>query len=231
MRLATKWALALAVALLGVAILWKLSFLFSSPEEWVGRMNAWTAAQGSLGMIVFALVTGVSVVFFFPGSIVMTAAGATFGLLRGFLIAQVAATLGAGLAFLVSRHVARSRVERWVAKKPAFAAVDHAIGSEGWKIVLLTRCCPLFPYIFQNYAYGLTRVSFRHYALGSFLGLLPATLIFAYLGSLGRSGAEAAAGQASPLELSLRVLGLVATIIVSVYITRISRRALKSAGI
>jgi uncharacterized membrane protein YdjX (TVP38/TMEM64 family) len=180
----------------------------------------------------FALASGLSVVVFFPGSVVMTAAGAVFGLTRGFLTAQAGATLGAGLAFLVSRYLARRRVERWVSSKPAFAAVDEAIGSEGWKIVLLTRCCPLFPYIFQNYAFGLTRVSFGHYALGSFLGLVPTTLAFAYLGSLGRSGAEAASGnRSSTLELVLRGFGLLATIAVSVYLARLSRRALAKAGV
>src|SRR3990170_4202292 len=162
-------------------------------------------------MALFALASGLSVVFFFP--------------------AQAGATLGAGLAFLVSRYLARRRVERWVSSKPAFAAVDEAIGSEGWKIVLLTRCCPLFPYIFQNYAFGLTRVSFGHYALGSFLGLVPTTLAFAYLGSLGRSGAEAASGSASTLDLVLRGFGLLATVAVSVYLARLSRRALAKAGV
>ncbi len=189
------------------------------------------AGQGVVGMALFALAGGVSVVFFFPGSVLMTAAGAAFGLTRGFLTAQAGATLGAGLAFLVSRYLARRRVERWVSSKPAFAAVDEAIGSEGWKIVLLTRCCPLFPYIFQNYAFGLTRVSFGHYALGSFLGLVPTTLAFAYLGSLGRSGGEAASGNASIFELVLRGLGLLATIAVGVYLTRLSRRALAKAGV
>jgi len=189
------------------------------------------AGQGTLGMAVFALASGLSVVFFFPGSVVMTAAGAAFGLTRGFIAAQAGATLGAGLAFLVSRYLARRRVERWVSSKPAFAAVDEAIGSEGWKIVLLTRCCPLFPYIFQNYAYRLTRVSFGHYALGSFLGLVPATLLFSYLGSLGRSGAQAASGQTSGLELFLRGSGLLATVLLSVYLARLSRRALAKAGV
>ncbi len=183
------------------------------------------------GMALFAFVSGLSVVFFFPGSVVMTAAGAAFGLTRGFLTAQAGATLGAGLAFLVSRYVARRRVEHWVSSKPAFAAVDEAIGNEGWKVVLLTRCCPLFPYIFQNYAFGLTRVSFAHYALGSFLGLVPTTLAFAYLGSLGRSGAEAASGDATNLQLVLRGFGFLATVAVSVYLARLSRRALAKAGV
>jgi uncharacterized membrane protein YdjX (TVP38/TMEM64 family) len=189
------------------------------------------AGQGIGGMVFFALASGVSVVFFFPGSVVMTGAGAAFGLTRGFLTAQAGATLGAGLAFLVSRYVARRRVERWVSSRPAFAAVDRAVGDEGWKIVLLSRFCPLFPYIFQNYAFGLTRVSFSHYALGSFLGLVPTTLAFAYLGSLGRSGVEIASGSASTLELVLRAAGLLATVAISVYLARLSRRALAKAGV
>jgi len=74
-------------------------------------------------------------------------------------------------------------------------------------------------------------VSFGHYALGSFLGLVPTTLAFAYLGSLGRSGAEAASGNASTLELVLRGFGLLATVAVSVYLARLSRRALAKAGV
>ncbi len=182
-------------------------------------------------MVLYALASGVSVVFFFPGSIVMTAAGAAFGLTRGFLTAQAGAMLGSVLAFLVSRYLARPRVARWVASKPAFAAVDEAIGTEGWKLVLLTRCCPVFPYIFQNYAFGLTRVSFSHYAFGSFLGLIPTTLVFAYLGSLGRSGAQLISGDESTAVLALKILGLFATVAVCVYIARVSRRALAKVGV
>jgi uncharacterized membrane protein YdjX (TVP38/TMEM64 family) len=196
-------------------------------EIFLSQLAGW----GFGGMALFALVSGLAVVFFFPGSVAMTAAGAAFGLARGFVTAQAGAMLGAGLAFLVSRYLARRRVERWTSSKPAFAAVDEAIGSEGWKIVFLTRCCPLFPYIFQNYAFGLTRVSFSHYALGSFLGLVPTTLIFAYLGSVGRSGAEAATGSVSTTGLVLRGVGLLATIVVAVVIARLSRRALAKAGV
>jgi len=196
-------------------------------EAFLSELAGW----GVGGMALFAALSGLAVVFFFPGSVAMTASGAAFGLTRGFITAQVGAMLGAGLAFLVSRYLARRRVERWVSSKPAFAAVDVAIGNEGWKIVLLTRCCPLFPYIFQNYAFGLTRVSFSHYALGSFLGLVPTTLIFSYLGSMGRSGAAAATGNVSTAGLVLRGVGLLATIAVAVYIARLSRRALAKVGV
>jgi uncharacterized membrane protein YdjX (TVP38/TMEM64 family) len=203
----------------------------TSLDPAVAILHRYTAGGGALAMGGFALASGALVVFCFPGSILMTAAGAAFGVSRGFATAQIGTSLGAALAFLVSRHLARRGVERWVSSRPAFAAVDRAIGSEGWKIVLLTRCCPLFPYVFQNYAYGLTRVSFRHYAIGSFLGLVPTTLVFVYLGSLGASGLAVAAGGTSGLELAVRALGLAATVLVSIVIARASRRALRNAGV
>lgn len=215
---------AMALAAVCVFIAMKLADYAGGLE----LVNAWTKDLGVLGMVLFALLSGVAVVFFFPGSILMTASGAAFGLRDGFIVALVATSVGAALAFLVSRYLARKRIEEWVASKPRFAAVDNAIGEEGWKIVVLTRCCPLFPYIFQNYAYGLTRVGFGHYALGSLLGLIPATLVFVYMGLLG---AEAAGGATSSLELGMRVLGFVATVVVSIYITRISTRALERAGL
>lgn len=219
--------------LLGLGLVVAVGMMrLASDADLLGPVNAWTEKRGFLGMFLFAVFGGVSSVFFFPGSVFMTASGAAFGLSKGFATALVGVTLGASLAFLVSRYMARKRVESWVRKKPGFAAVDEAIGREGWKIVLLTRCCPAFPYIFQNYAYGLTRVHFRHYTWGSFLGLVPAALIFAYVGSLGRAGVEAASGQGhGSLELVLNILGLVVTVAVSLYITRVAQRALKQAGI
>lgn len=227
MKSTLKTLAGLAGAVVCIAIAMRLA----SMADGLTFLDAWVTGYGVAGMAVFAIVGGLAVVFFFPGSILMTASGAAFGLGWGFATALVAACLGAALAFLVSRHVARERIERWAARKPRFAAVDQAIGEEGWKLVVLTRCCPIFPYIFQNYAYGLTRVRFRHYALGSFIGLVPATLLFVYMGSLGRTGAQAVAGHASSLEMGLRGLGFVASILVTIYITRISTRALGRAGL
>ncbi len=193
-------------------------------------LDAWLARYGALGMVGFVLVGGRSAVFFFPGSILMTTSGAAFGMGWGFLAALASVCLGAALAFIVARYLARDRIEGWVSKKPRFAAVDAAIGEEGWKLVMLTRCCPIFPFIFQNYAYGLTRVRFSHYAFGSMVGLAPAALVFVYMGSLGRAGA-AASGSTSTLEMALRIGGFAATVLVMVYIARISTRALERAGL
>jgi uncharacterized membrane protein YdjX (TVP38/TMEM64 family) len=143
------------------------------------------------------------------------------------------ATAGAALAFLVSRYLARRRAERWIQTRPRFDAVDRAVGREGFKVVLLTRLSPVFPFIFLNYGFGLTRVGFWPYAVASFVGMLPGTLLYVYLGSLGRAGLEAASGvgSASGLKLAANLAGLAATLLVTVLVTRTARRALREQGI
>jgi len=201
--------------------------------NWLEVFNAWVQELGVFGMVIFALVYAIAAGRMIPGSILTLAGGAAFGLLPGFLTVIHGATLGAALAFLVSRFVARQSVESWVKKKPRFNEIDKAVAKEGWKIVALTRLSPIFPFNFQNYAYGLTNVDFWHYTLATWIGMIPGTFLYVYFGTLGRTSLEAAAGaeSAETLELVLQVIGLVATIVVTVFVTRMARRALREAGV
>jgi uncharacterized membrane protein YdjX (TVP38/TMEM64 family) len=187
-------------------------------KAWIEVFNGWVAELGVFGMVVFAIVYALAAVLMVPGSLLTVWTGAT---------------LGASLAFLVSRHLARRRVEAWVKTNPKFNAIDEAVAKEGWKIVALTRLSPVFPFNFQNYAYGLTSVSFWQYAVASALGMIPGTFLYVYLGTFGRSSLEAASGAegAETLKLVLQVVGLAATLAVTILITRTARRALKQAGV
>ena len=221
-----------AVALVVLAAI-VVSVRFLPLQEWLDVFNDWVGELGVFGLVVFAIVYAVAAVLMLPGSLLTLAGGATFGLLPGFATVLIGATLGASLAFLVSRHLARRRVEAWVKTNPKFNAIDEAVAKEGWKIVALTRLSPVFPFNFQNYAYGLTSVSFWQYVIASGLGMIPGTFLYVYLGTLGRSSLEAASGaeSAATLKLVLQVVGLAATLAVTVLITRTARRALKQAGV
>jgi uncharacterized membrane protein YdjX (TVP38/TMEM64 family) len=200
--------------------------------SWLEAFNQRIVGLGVAGMILFALVYAVATVLMVPGSLLTLASGASFGLFAGFVTVLFGATLGAALAFLVSRHLARKRVERWIQRKASFVAVDKAVAREGWKIVFLTRLSPVFPFNLQNYAYGLTSVSFWPYVLASWIGMIPGTFLYVYLGTLGRSGLEAASGGgAETFRLALQAVGLLATLGVTILITRTAKRALREAGI
>ena len=167
-------------------------------------------------------------VFLLPGAILTLGAGALFGLAKGWAVAWTGAVLGATAAFLVGRYLARDWVAKKIAGDERFRAVDEAVATEGWKIVGLTRLSPVFPFNLLNYLFGLTRVSLRDYVLASAIGMIPGSLLFVYLGSLAGDLAKLGAGgrTRSPAEWAMYAVGLLATIAVTVTVTRIARRAL-----
>jgi Protein of unknown function, DUF547/SNARE associated Golgi protein len=94
----------------------------------------------------------------------------------------IAATVGAALAFLVARYAVRSTVERWVQASPRIATIDGRVAEHGWRIVMLTRLVPVFPFNLQNYAYGITRIGFWPYVITSAICMLPGTAAFTFAG-------------------------------------------------
>lgn len=196
--------------------------------EWIEAGAEWAQGMGTAGLLVFAALYAIATVFAVPGSALTLIAGGAFGVAAGTVAVWLGATAGLALAFLAARMLARERVSRWLAGKPSFAAVDRAVAAEGWKIVLLTRLTPVFPFTVLNYAYGLTGVGFLGYVLSSAIGILPGTLLYIYLGS---SVARTVAGESDPLELVARGLGLAAFVVVTILITRTARKALREAGV
>ncbi len=198
--------------------------------DWLKDLNDLFARLGLSGIVLFALVYALAAILFVPGSALTIGAGVIYGLGWGFVAVSAGSTLGAAGGFLIARYLARRRVEGWAAADPRFAAIDRAVGREGWQIVLLTRLSPVFPYTLLNYLYGLTGVPFGAYILASWIGMMPGTVLYVYLGFAGRAVAQAATGQArrTPAEYALWAVGLLATLAVTIYVTRLARRALRS---
>jgi uncharacterized membrane protein YdjX (TVP38/TMEM64 family) len=141
---------------------------------------------------------------------------------------SIAATLGATAAFLVGRYLARDAVARRIEASPRFRALDEAVAGEGWKIVGLARLSPVFPFNVLNYAFGVTRVPLRDFVLASWVGMLPGTVMYVYIGSVaGELATLGAADRArTPAEWAFYGVGLAATVAVTVVLTRLARRAL-----
>ncbi|BDS08362.1 hypothetical protein NT6N_34020 [Oceaniferula spumae] len=167
-------------------------------------------------------------VLFIPGSILTLAAGFLFGVGWGTLYVSIASIIGAALSFLIGRYVARDWISKKIESKPKFAAIDEAIGEEGSKIVFLLRLSPVFPFTLLNYGLGITKVPFWKYVGASWLGMLPGTLLYVYIGSLFKSLAQIAGGdrEKTPTEWAFYGVGLLATIIVTVYITKVAKKAI-----
>ena len=214
-----KWVFyAVAAAAIVVAAKYlHIQDVLKAALDWISKLGPW-------GPLIFIGIYIVAAVLFVPGSVLTLGAGALFGVVLGSVCVSISATLGATAAFLVGRYLARDAIAHKIERSEKFAAIDRAVADEGWKIVLLTRLSPIFPFTLLNYAFGLTRVRLGHYVLASWIGMMPGTVMYVYLGSLVRLGA--AAQQRTPAQWALYGVGLVSTIVVTVFITRIARRAL-----
>lgn len=190
-------------------------------------LKSWVAGLGPWGPVAFALIYAVWAVAFLPGSALTLAGGAIFGLGWGFATVICGATLGAALSFLIARYVAREKVSRMARGNPKFGAIDRAIEEGGWKIVALLRLSPAIPFNLQNYLYGLTPIRFWPCVLTSAIFMMPGTLLYVYLGYVGGQGIAAASGDGAGTERwALIAVGLAATIGVTVYVTKLAKRAL-----
>jgi pyruvate/2-oxoglutarate dehydrogenase complex dihydrolipoamide dehydrogenase (E3) component/uncharacterized membrane protein YdjX (TVP38/TMEM64 family) len=218
--------------LVGLAVLVLLIVLVRAlpVDRWLLAFVTWVREAGASGAAVFVAAYVAACVLFLPGSILTLGAGFAYGVAAGTPLVWVAANLGAALAFVLGRTVARDAIAARVTRNPRFAAIDRAVGEQGLRIVLLTRLSPVFPFNLLNYAFGVTRVSFRDYVLGSLIGMLPGTVMYVYLGSLVTSLAELSSGRGGgAAQQAFYFMGLAATVGVTVYVTRVARRALADA--
>lgn len=220
-----SWKLVAAVVVVvGLFVLFRMFDVQGALTTALERIQS----LGFAGYAVFILIYIAACVFFIPGSILTLGAGAIYGLVTGFILVSIGSTLGATAAFLVGRYFARDWVAAKVAGNEKFRAIDDAVGREGWKIVGLTRLSPVFPFTLLNYAYGLTKVSLPHYIIASWIGMMPGTVMYVYIGTLAGNLATLGAEESpsGPGMLVLQGVGLLATIGVTIYVTHIARRAL-----
>jgi len=197
-------------------------------QDQVLRLFAWIDAQGGWGPLLFILIMALVVVFLLPGIMFTTGAGFAFGVIEGSVYVVIGTTLGATCAFFLARHCFGERAARFVRRRARLKLVSDELTAQGWKIVLLTRLVPFFPFKLSNYFFGLTQFSLRHFVGGTFLGIIPFSIHNAYLGSIAADIATLGVRNTdrAPLEWALYVVGFCATAASVVYLSLLAWRAL-----
>jgi len=141
------------------------------------KLQALIASYGALAPAIYILIYALAPVLFLPGLPITIVGGIVFGPFWGVVYTIAGSTIGASLAFLVARYVARD----WIASKltgPKWEKLDSEVARHGWKVVAFTRLIPAFPFNLLNYAFGLTKISFVQYVVTSFICMLPACIAF-----------------------------------------------------
>ena len=145
------------------------------------RLQNWISSFGSAGPIAYIILFSITPSLFLPGLPVTVAGGIVFGPLWGTIYASIGSTIGACLAFLIARYFARSQIENLLTGK--LQTIDEGVEKKGWIFVAITRLIPLFPFNLLNYAFGLTKIKFRDYAIASWVFMLPGTAAYTIFSS------------------------------------------------
>ena len=215
-----NWA-AVALGVVALAGL-VLAYRFLPLAAWIGAFQDWVHGHGALGVAIFVAVYALTTFALVPGSLLTLAAGVVWGL-WAFPIVILAATLGSALSFLAARHLFFERVQAKVREYPKFRAVNEAIRDEGWRVVGLLRLSPALPFSLQNWFLGITPVSFWSAQIATFFGIMPGTLLYIWVGSLGGQ----AGGDTSAWQYVGYAVGIAATLAVTVLVTRKARAKMR----
>jgi len=183
-----KLVLGLAGVAAGLFLAWRLGAFDLLSVDNIDHLDAWFAGLGFWAPLVFVVLWIVAAVFFLPGLAITIVGGLIFGAVWGTVWTTVGANLGAIAAFLIGRYAARDMVEGMVEKNKALRKIDEGVARQGWRMLLITRLVPIFPFNVQNYVYGLTDIPLRTYVLVTVPCMLPATIAFNFAAGSVRTG-------------------------------------------
>jgi len=192
----------------------------------------WFTTPHPMRPVLFIFLYSIATVLLIPGSLLTMGAGIIFGFQGGILTAISGAAGGAMLSFLASRYFLKEDTRHFLKKQPFFSSLHTLITHADWKLLLLSRLSPLFPFTLLNYAFGLSHISFVAYSLVSLVGMLPGTLLYVYggvlLGSLAqlRNGAELPLG--GPVKTAVTFLGFGATLGIVLWVGNLAGKKLKA---
>ena len=213
----------IAMIVAGLAAL-AAAYVFLPVQDWAEAFRDWLDGLGPIGWVAFVLIYAVGTLALVPGALLTIAGGLAYGL-WAFPLVVVGATLGAGMAFLSGRYLVRDRVSAKIEASPKMRAIDSAIAEEGWKVVGLLRLSPALPFSIQNWILGATKVDFWPYLAATFVGIMPGTLLYVWIASLG------AGGGGGPAKWAFFAVGIAATLAVTILVGRKAKAKLAEHGL
>ncbi len=175
------------VAAAGIFLLQKYHVLDLLKPGNIDLLRKEISSFGSMGPLVFIGFFALATVLFVPGLPITFLAGVLFGPIKGGICVVAGSSIGVSAAFLLARYLGRDLVEGWTKRNDKMSKLDSYIKDHGNTILIISRLVPIFPFNLQNYAYGITNISFRVYFIYSLIFMVPATFIYTGFGALAYS--------------------------------------------
>ena len=193
-------------------------------REWIEALQSWLLGLGLWGVLIF--MTTLIVITFLPAPDwpLPIAAGYVYGF-WAFPLTYFSIAFASVLAFLAARYLLRDRIRPFVNRRSKYRKLDEAIADEGWQVVVLMRLSPIVPFNLQNYALGLTAIPFQQYFPATLIGIIPGIAIYVYFGIFGKGLGNGP----SVFDWVLFGVGVLATVVLAVMVTRKTKTKLASA--
>ena len=198
-----------------------LAWLLLPLRAWMDALQSWFVGRGASGVAIFALVLVIATFLPLPDWPLPIAAGYVYGV-WAFPLVYLGIAAPSALAFLAARYLARDRIRAVLSRRPKYRAIDKAVAKQGWQVVVLLRLSPIVPFNLQNYALGITAISFWRYLGATLVGITPGVAVYVYLGIFGYGLGKGT----SALDWVLLGIGLVATVALGIIVTRKTKEKL-----
>jgi uncharacterized membrane protein YdjX (TVP38/TMEM64 family) len=189
--------------------------------QWLDTMGIWALS-------LFTLIMALVVILLLPGVMFTVGAGFVFGVVEGSICVVLGTTLGSTIAFLLARYLLGSSARQYVLSHTKLKLFSEELTPHGWKIVMLSRLVPFFPFKLSNYFFGLTPFSLRGFVGGTMIGIIPFSVHNVYLGSIASDITTLGVRplDRTPIEWALYIVGFLAVLSIALYLNRLARRAL-----
>ncbi|BBM18274.1 TVP38/TMEM64 family protein [Enterococcus avium] len=149
----------------------------------ISGLRAYLEGLGWWGYVIFILLSVVVAVFLLPGQFLAIVGGLAYGGFLGGLLTIIGASLGASISFIIGKYVAREYILTRFGSDPTFQKIERGVKENGISFLVFTRLVPVFPFAIQSYAYAMTPMSVKKFSLISFLTMMPASFIYAFMAS------------------------------------------------
>lgn len=149
----------------------------------IAGLRAYLEKLGWWGYLLFILLSIIVAVFLLPGQFLAIVGGLAYGGFIGGLLTIIGASLGSSISFIIGKYVARDYILERFGNDPTFQKIEKGVRENGISFLIFTRLVPIFPFAIQSYAYAMTPMSAKKFSLISFLTMMPASFVYAFMAS------------------------------------------------
>lgn len=221
---AERWSLAAVLVCAGIFL---AVFAFFEPaQNFALSILEWFRGHGHFGMVLYVIFYTIIVLFLVPAVIFTLGAGFIFGFWWGVLVVLTSMAISAPIAFFIARYAFGERIRQRLKSHPRLKRLSHGLKDDGWKIILLSRLVPGFPFKLSNYFFGLTEVSARSFFVGTIIGVMPFTISNVYIGSVASRLTKLSDREFETWEWALYGLGLIVAVLLTLWIVHLARKAM-----